>query len=198
MPKIDYYFRYIIIGDSSTGKTSLLYSLLNYNNSNIRQPTIGVDFGCKYFTINKKIIKILIWDTAGLERFRTITQSYYHKGDIVLLVYDVNNRSSFDNINYWYQQILDYCKKDIVIVLVGNKNDKDDREISYDEGEKFANSKNILFFEASTYDKNKVFNIFYESCQLKYMEVINNDLINKSNKTIKLKRTKLMDYCNII
>lgn len=195
MSKIDYYFRYVIIGDSSTGKTSLLDSLLNYDVSNIRQPTIGVDFGCKYFTINKKLIKTLIWDTAGLEKFRIITQSYYHKGEVVLIVYDINNRKSFDNINYWYQQIKDYCRKDIIIVLIGNKNDKDSREVSYNEGEKFANNKKILFFESSVYDKNKVFNIFYESCQLKYMELINNEIINKPNKIIKLKENKLIDYC---
>ena len=196
MSKVDINFRYIIIGDVSCGKTSLLYSLLNYDNTKNFQSTIGVDFGCKSFNINKNLVKILIWDTAGLERFRTITQSYYNKGDVVIIVYDINNRQSFNNLNYWFEQVDQYCKKNVTIVLIGNKTDKDTREVSTEEVEKFISNRNILFFEVSAYNKEEVYNIFYKSCQLKYMEYTNDNILSNRENNIKLKKkSKILKYC---
>ena len=107
----------------------------------------------KNVTINNRNIRIQIWDTAGQEAFRSITRSYYKSSTCAFIVYDISDRKTFDNVITWVKECKDMCYKDVLIVLIGNKCDlQGKRGVSYDEGEKFANDNNLLFFETSAKD----------------------------------------------
>ena len=111
----------------------------------------------KNVTINNRNIRIQIWDTAGQEAFRSITRSYYKSSTCAFIVYDISDRKTFDNVITWVKECKDMCYKDILIVLIGNKCDLEGkRGVSYDEGEKFANDNNLLFFETSAKDGTNI------------------------------------------
>jgi small GTP-binding protein len=115
----------------------------------------------------------MLWDTAGLERFRSITKSYYKRSSIALIVYDITNRDSFYNLEYWYYQLVNNCNSNITIVIVGNKTDLTNRKVSYDEGFQFAEKYDLLFFETSIYDHKQITNIFLESSRLVIRQKVN-------------------------
>jgi small GTP-binding protein len=105
-------------------------------------------------TIDNKKVKLQIWDTAGQERFRSVTHAYYRDAQALLLLYDVSNQTSFDNIRAWLSEIRQYAEEDVVIMLLGNKVDKANRVITKEQGEKLAkvgnpfciyNHKKVLF-----------------------------------------------------
>nr|XP_013804687.1 PREDICTED: ras-related protein Rab-18 [Apteryx mantelli mantelli] len=112
--------------------------------------TIGVDFKVKTISVDGNKAKLAIWDTAGQERFRTLTPSYYRGAQGVILVYDVTRRDTFVKLDNWLNELETYCtRNDIVKMLVGNKIDKENREVDRNEGLKFARKHSMLFIEAS-------------------------------------------------
>ena len=117
----------VIIGDAGVGKTSMIQQFVNRKFDKRYEETIGVEFQVKTFKINDTITKIEIWDTAGSERFASITKNYYRGAQGVLIVYDVTNKSSFDKVESWYNEIKNCTNQDeIAILLIGNKCDLDD------------------------------------------------------------------------
>jgi len=187
----DYMIKVLVIGDSGVGKSSFVVRYTDdiYINSYIS--TIGVDFKVNKFEINNKIIKMQLWDTAGQERFRTITYSYYRGSHAVILVFDITNRDSFLNLNSWLNEINKYCNCDnIYITLIGNKTDlNDDRAVSFDEANKFANDNNMKYYEISTLNSeySNINNIFYNIG----LHLINNNCINsiQNNTNINIKNS---------
>jgi len=150
MSEYDYLYKLIIIGESGVGKSCLLlrYTDDTYTDSYIS--TIGVDFKIRTVMIDKKIVKLQMWDTAGQERFRTITTSYYRGAHGIMLVYDITDRDSFDNIAHWINEINRYAKPAVTIMLVGNKCDLESkRQVDYEEALEFAKKSNLLFEECS-------------------------------------------------
>ncbi|XP_058038196.1 ras-related protein Rab-18 isoform X2 [Ahaetulla prasina] len=110
----------------------------------------GVDFKVKTISVDGNKAKLAIWDTAGQERFRTLTPSYYRGAQGVILVYDVTRRDTFTKLDNWLTELETYCTRyDIVKMLVGNKIDKENREVDRNEGLKFARKHSMLFIEAS-------------------------------------------------
>lgn len=96
------------------------------------------------------MVKFQTWDTAGQERFRTITSSYYKGSNGVIIVYDVTNRESFNNVGKWIDDLRQYAALDVSILLVGNKNDLGSSVVvSYDEGKQLADRLGVKFFETS-------------------------------------------------
>jgi Ras-related protein Rab-1A len=95
------------------------------------------------------LVKLQIWDTAGQERFRTITSAYYRGADGIITVYDVTNQESFDHVQDWLHEVDRYASPGTVKLLVGNKCDREDRVISTETGEAFANNLNMPFLETS-------------------------------------------------
>ena len=136
----DYIFKILLLGDSSVGKTCFLlrYSDDTFTENHIS--TIGLDYRFKLVNLeNDKKVKLQIWDTAGQDRFRAITKNYYKGAHGIILMYDVTNISTFNNIKSWVTQIRENTTEKIKIALVGNKIDEEDiRKISYDEGQKLA------------------------------------------------------------
>ena len=109
--------------------------------------TIGIDFKTKYIKVRDASVKVLIWDTAGQEKFRNIAKQYYQGANGVLLVFDVSDRKSFERIEYWLNEIKENNKIDsMYAVIVANKIDLvGERVISRDEAEKYAEKNNIRF-----------------------------------------------------
>ena len=153
----DYLFKMVLIGDSEVGKSNLL-SRFTRNKFNLEsQSTIGVEFATKSITIKNKIIKAQIWDTAGQERYRAITSAYYRGAVGALLVYDIANYNSFQNLDLWFKELKDHADPNILIVLVGNKNDLIHlRQVKTGNGIAFAKKHNIQFIETSALDSTGV------------------------------------------
>ena len=129
----------LLIGNSSTGKSSLL---LRYTDDTYAaddtQATIGVDFKIKLLDFRGTKVKLMIWDTAGQERFRTLTSSYYRGCHGVLIVFDVSSRPSFENVPHWFHELQSHCPPSTVSsFLIGNKIDSK-RVVSYEEGVEMA------------------------------------------------------------
>ncbi|VDP20018.1 unnamed protein product [Soboliphyme baturini] len=146
----DYLFKILLIGDSGVGKTCLLFRFSedSFNNSFIS--TIGIDFKIRTIELDGKKIKLQIWDTAGQERFRTITTAYYRGAMGILLVYDITNEKSFDNIKNWIRNIEEHACSDVEKMILGNKSDMEDRrQVSKERGTQLSIEYGVKFMETS-------------------------------------------------
>jgi Ras-related protein Rab-1A len=158
----DYLFKLLIIGDSGVGKSCLLlrYTEDTFTESYIS--TIGVDFKINHIEVDGKNIKLQIWDTAGQERFRTITNSYYRGAHGIIIVYDVTDPESFQNIKQWLNEIKHYAMDNVCKILVANKCDKvDKRIVTTFSGEEYAQSIDIDYIETSAKNCHNVDKMFY-------------------------------------
>ncbi|KDO26207.1 hypothetical protein SPRG_08569 [Saprolegnia parasitica CBS 223.65] len=149
--KYDLLVKLLLIGDSGVGKSCLLmrYSDDTFTSSFIT--TIGIDFKVKTIDVDGKRVKLQIWDTAGQERFRTITTAYYRGAMGILLVYDVTDDHSFQNVRNWMRQIQQHASPNVNKILIGNKCDVDpsERVVTTQQGEELAAEYGVQFFETS-------------------------------------------------
>ena len=151
----------IILGDSGVGKSSILNTFLNETyRYGAMYSTIGVDFGSKIVEIDKNKVKLMIWDTAGQERYRAITRCYFRGANIALLVFAVDDRKSFKNLDKWIADLRRETK-DCPIVLVGNKTDlQDKRKITQEEIINYAKEKKLTFIETNIKENETCQNCF--------------------------------------
>ena len=144
----DLLFKLLLIGDSGVGKTCILFRFSDDAFNNTFISTIGIDFKIKTIELRGKKVKLQIWDTAGQERFHTITTSYYRGAMGIMLVYDITNSKSFDNIAKWLRNIQEHANEDVEKMILGNKCDMDDkRVISKERGETIARENGVPFLE---------------------------------------------------
>ena len=151
---IDYIFKIILIGDSNTGKTSLITRYVNNTFDSKHLCTIGVDFMMKKVVINNRTIKLQIWDTAGMEKYKQITSSYYRGAQGAIIVFDLSSNNSFFSVRKWiddFFQISSSKPNSKAIILVGNKRDLiEERQVPKEEVNKFVEiNANIAYFETS-------------------------------------------------
>ena len=147
----------IILGDASVGKSNVMLRYVQNKFEENSLPTIG----CDYMKVNKsfqgKKFLIKFWDTAGQEKYRALSKNFYEKADAVILVYDVTNRRSLENADFWLKEISNSCKKEIKLLLLGNKNDLlDDRQVSKEEGWSWADKERCFYMEASAKTNNEL------------------------------------------
>ena len=194
----------LIIGDAAVGKTCILrrFAQDTFNSNYIS--TLGIDFFTKDVILDKKKIHIKIWDTAGQERYRSLTQGFFKNGQGILIVYAINNKESFNGLNYWIDSLknsINAENRDIPAIILGNKIDISDREVSKEDAENFAKKNNYNYFEVSA----KTGQGIDESIKFLIKKVIENNEESNNNfksikiekddkKTIKLKNIK--DCCN--
>jgi len=147
----DYLFKLLLIGDSGVGKSCLLLRFADHTYTESYISTIGVDFKIRTITTrDEKTIKLQIWDTAGQERFRTITSSYYRGAHGIIVVYDVTDQESFNNVKQWLNEIERYASEKVNKLLVGNKCDLVSKKaVSYEVAKAFADKLDIPFLETS-------------------------------------------------
>ena len=139
----DYLFKLLIIGDSGAGKSAILKRFTDHVFNDSFISTIGVDFSIRTINLDGKTIKLQIWDTAGQERFRTITASYYRGAHGIMIVFDLTNKDSFNNIKIWLSECSKYAPENVPLILVGNKADLvTKREVYEDDINNFIDQYN--------------------------------------------------------
>jgi small GTP-binding protein len=150
----DINLKILLLGDSSVGKTCFLLRYVEDTFTHNHISTIGVDYKIKLVNENNQLIKLQIWDTAGQDRFRCITKNYFRGSDGIMLIYDITNQMSFNNIRNWITQIKDSLGDEARITLVGNKVDlESNRIVLKEDGMKLATEHGFSFFETSAKEK---------------------------------------------
>jgi len=156
----------ILIGDSGVGKSNLISRFTKNEFAESHQATIGVDFSNRNVHISNKIIKAQIWDTAGQDRFKSISQAFYRGSRAALVVFDLTCEKSFESLTTWMSEIERYADKDIVLMLVGNKCDlMRSRVVDYGRAVEFARMYNMDYIETSALDTTNVEEVFVKIIQ---------------------------------
>ena len=156
------------------GKSSLMSQYIKKEFPESPLPTIAIEFATKIIKIKEGgYVKAQIWDTAGQEKYKSITSHHYRKAVGALLVYDVTRRITFENCIKWYKELKVFTDQDCVICIVGNKCDLIEgnpkrREVSKEEGKNFARQNKTLFFETSAKKNSNVVECFEDLLQQIY------------------------------
>ncbi|KAL9546702.1 Ras-related protein Rab6 [Mucor bainieri] len=155
-------FKLVFLGEQSVtySRNQMQYS------SNHTQATIGIDFLSKTMYLEDRTVRLQLWDTAGQERFRSLIPSYIRDSSVAVVVYDITSRTSFQNTSKWIEDVRAERGSEVIIVLVGNKTDLNDkREVTLEEGEKRASDCNIMFIETSAKAGHNVKTLFRRIAQ---------------------------------
>ena len=183
----------LLLGDSCVGKTSLISRYANGIFKDEYIATVGLDFVSKQEIINDKNINVKLWDTAGQERYKALTPSYLRGADGVVLVFDVTNSETFDNLKFWLDSLKNNLGENnsfLPVVINGNKIDIDDRDISKDDANKFAQENNYKYFETSAKSGVGVDELFREIVNQILENKEKTDEIKEERKSIKINENK--------
>ena len=192
----DYLFKVVFVGDAGVGKTQIknkYWKDIFNNNYNL---TMGIEFAAKEVKIDYKKIKLQLWDTAGQERFRAIIQTYYKIAHLIVFVYAIDNKNSFDNIQNWVKDVKERTDEKTKFLLVGNKCDlEEERQVSREEAQKYAEDNGIKFFEVSA-KTGKGINEMFQYIISKLLNDMEKEEISygdKDNNTNKIEQKDLLD-----
>lgn len=186
----------ILLGDSGVGKTNIILRYLKNEFNENSLSTIGTTFGVKEMIRNNIKYNLNIWDTTGQEVYRSVTKLFIQGAKIVLLVYCIEQKSTFDSLNFWYDSVKDVCGDDIVLAIVANKQDLfDDEEkvqVTEEEGENYAKEKNVLFRSVSAKIDKKGIDSLFDTVFDEYLKKIssNKNVENKEKTNVQLDNTK--------
>ena len=189
-------FKIILIGDTATGKTNILSKYVNNKFEEDSKATIGVELSTKSFTINNDTINAQFWDTAGQERYKSITKAYFKGALGALVVYDITKKDTFENVDKWINDLKVSADEKISILLIGNKNDLENkREVSKENGEMKGKEYGIAFMETSALNGNNIELAFktlveqvYNKCHKEFESVANVEIMR--GITISIEETK--------
>ena len=172
----------LLVGDSNVGKTSLLLKYTDDSYPLEHVATVGIEYRIKIFDYKNFKIKLQIWDTAGQERFHSITNNFFRNADGILFVFDLTNSKSFEGAINWIkeaEEVGNFFQK----LLIGNKSDLiDQRVITKEEAEKFANEKNICFFETSAKENINLKEAFNKIIELIFKNKTDEEIIKEYDK----------------
>ena len=181
-------FKIILIGNSGVGKTSITNNALKNIFFESYRATIGMEIFSLFVKVNHKIIKLQIWDTCGQEIYRSLITNFYRNSSLAVIVYSIDKKTSFKDIDLWLKELRLYSSPDIKIILIGNKSDLEDkREVTYEEGAKYLEDDRIMsFYETSAKTGDNVKKLFEEIGIELYKEykTYKLDETLKSNSTI--------------
>ena len=193
----DCVYKVLLLGDTTVGKTCFLMKYTDKTFQDVHISTIGLDYRLKSMVLkNGKNIKLQIWDTAGKDRFRAITKNYYKGANGIILIYDVTNPKTYDNVKNWVTQIREEASPNVVVYLCGNKIDmKEERKVKEEDGKIMAEEFGFPFNETSAREGiniNETFEDLVERIDSVYSKLDIN--INKTKKN-KLYKGKAKSSC---
>ena len=191
---------FILLGDSTVGKTCFYKRYFKNEFNEIDLPTIGIDKETKHVKIKNKSFKISLWDTAGQERFKKLLpKNYYTNADGIFLLFDLTNGATFESVSKWVKDIKDNAKKSkvvndketgIIIYLIGNKIDLPDREVTKEQIKSLTNSLGVKYFEIScktNMNLPEVIQNMIMDCSINYSNLRDAFSLDGSNKKKKKK-----------
>ena len=167
------HFKIIFLGDQYVGKSSILNRFYQDKFEPDYQATIGLDFHSKNVSINGNTVRLLLYDTAGQEKFKSLIPMYIRDANIIIVVYDISNKDSFTHTEHWVNETRDLKREDAIFVLVGNKIDLDDkRVVERKEAEILQQKKDFYFMKFLLKQENKYKNYLKQEFSLKWQENI--------------------------
>ena len=160
----DVVYKILLLGDPTCGKSTILLRYCDKSFQDAHLSTIGLDYRLKTITLKDcTTIKLQIWDTAGLDRFRAITKNYYKASHGILLIYNVTDIQSFENLNNWTVQIKEECQSWAQIFIVGNNiEDEENRKITKEQGQELADKLGYPYYECSAKEGININEIFQD------------------------------------
>ena len=175
------------LGDTLVGKSSIVLRFSDNRFDDNQLATIGIDYKTKYIKVKDASVKVLLWDTAGQEKFRNIARQYYKGANGVLLIYDVCDRKSYERIGFWMDELKQNNEiEQLYIILVGNKIDLEEkRVVTREEAEKYAEDNNINYLEVSAKTGEGILDLFNEVTKGTMDKVFNDQDNNEDKEKIK-------------
>ena len=187
----DIKLKIMVLGESMVGKTSLITRYTNDKFGGRYLCTVGIDFQKKKIEKNGKKVLLQIWDTAGQERFRNVTKNYFHSSQGFILAYDINNKESFDKVQFWIEEIKANAEEKIKCILIGTKCDLDKREVSEEDGQTLGEKYGYKFLETSAKENiniNEAFETLVSEIMNNFKENRRESLTLSTNKIGKKKK----------
>jgi small GTP-binding protein len=185
----------VLIGESGVGKTSIIAQFTKGEFSQDLMTTNGATFSTKKkeYIKEKKILCFEIWDTAGREKYRSLSRMFFKESSVAIIVYDITSKSSFEEIkNYWMSSVKENAPKEILLYIVGNKIDLSEREaVNEDEVREYAQKENVLFWSTSARDATGINDLFDDIGQRYLCPDFNNCEENKERKNRKNEAMKV-------
>ena len=192
----------ILLGDSGVGKTNIISRYLKDEFNNYSTTTIGTTFGEKVLVRNGRKYNLNIWDTTGQEIYRSVTKLFILGAKIVILVYSINNKDSFESLDYWHNSISEVCNENIILAIVANKQDLFDQEsedegdfVPEDKGQEYAKSKQAIFKLVSAKCDKKGIDSLFDQLLDTYIQKnpISESIVgeNKENRSIVIDNKKI-------
>ena len=177
-----YQLKIILVGDTSVGKTSLVNRFMGYDFEENLKCTVNADFKIKSVSISSNIgAELTVWDTCGQERFRSMTRQYFKDAHGVVLVFDVGDLESYNNLSSWMKEIKTNSNRDPEIVLVANKIDREDRKVTKETGMKFAEKNGIMYTETSSKEGINIDTPFEKLAKSLVEKIQSNPNLNNNN-----------------
>ena len=191
--------KFLLIGEQAVGKSSLINQYIEGKFEENLLCAAGLDLKKKIIKINDKSVKLMIYDSAGHERFRTLSKNQINSSKGILIVYDVTEKESFEALNFWMKSFKENANKDAICLIIGNKIDlKDKRIIEYNEGKNFAEKYGVKFIETSAKSAEGVNEAFYSVAKEIYDNEKNltmNDILIENKYDRKKKDNKEKKSC---
>ncbi len=187
-------YKILLLGDSSVGKTCFFMRYIENTFQEIHMSTIGLESKIKTVDLDDgRTVKIQLWDTAGQERFHTITKNYYKTAHAIILIFDVTEKATYQNVKNWVEQIREEVSSKVVTVLVGNKiDDVENRKINKEEGEEMAKECGISYFECSAKTGENIDPIFNDLIK---KTIENYKVLEDATKLDSKKKSKKKRFC---
>ena len=151
----------ILLGEAAVGKTSIIRRFYNKTFDITESSTISMSYVDKIVELDGKKYKLNIWDTIGQESYRTVTQLFLNNSKLVIMVYSIDDKNSFTNLNFWYELYEKQLSKEAVLGIIGNKSDLvNNIQVSFQEGSDFAQNMGAIFTELSAKENPEMISFF--------------------------------------
>lgn len=188
-------FKLIFLGDQGVGKSSILNRYAQDKFDEEYQATVGLDFHSKNEVIGGNNIRLLLYDTAGQEKFKSLIPMYIRDANVIIIVYDISKKLTFDHTSIWFDETSDLKRADAIFCLVGNKSDlESSREVSLEEGQKLAEEKDFIFSEVSAKTGDHIQEFFINQIFPKMEQKFNlNQTTPDDNTNDTANNTKIVD-----